>query len=158
MGVEQIGQGGQLLRREGDLGVEQLALHPAVVGHHHGDKAGLVHAQQVVAPDRDALPARRHRVGGVADNGGRRLTGLGDDGVQLPHLAAQGRVDLGRLLVGHAAPLHQLVDVQPVAPGGGDPARRGVGLLQVAQLHQVRQLVADGGGAETAAHGLGDEF
>ena len=56
---------------------------------------------------------------------------------------------------GEPLALHQLVDIQPVALGGGHPPGGGVGLLQIAQLRQVRQLVADGGGAD-AAHLRGD--
>ena len=48
--------------------------------------------------------------------------------------------------------LHELVDVEPVALGGGDPPGGGVGLLQISHLHQIRQLVADGGGADPAGH------
>ena len=158
MGVEEIGQGGKLFRPYRQLGPQQLALHPAVVGHHHRDKTLLIHRQQVVPPDGNTALAHRRRIGRVADKGGHHLARLGDDAVQLPHFSAQGLVDLGGLLIGHAPPLHQLVDVQPVPLGGRHPARRGVGLLQVAQLRQVRQFVADGGGADGPAHGLGDEF
>ena len=61
---------------------------------------------ELTARKKEILKVVTERYIKVADNGGRRLTGLGDDGVQLPHLAAQGSVNLGRLLVGHAAPLH----------------------------------------------------
>ena len=138
--------------------MQQPAFHPAVGGHHHGDKAARVHRKQVKAPDRDASLAHRRRVGGVTDDGGDQLPRLGDDAVQLPHPAPQGLTDGGGLLVGDGAALHQLVDVQPVALGRGNPARRGVGLLQVAQLREVRQLVADSGGAEVPAHGLSNEL
>ena len=66
----------------------------------------------------------------------------------------KGVVDLLGLGQTQALLFHQLVDIEPVALGGGHPPGGGVGLLQVAQLHQVRQLIADGGGAH--AHLGGD--
>ena len=58
----------------------------------------------------------------------------------------KGVVDLLCLLQAEALLLHQLIDIQPVALGGGYPPGGGVGLLQIAQLRQVGQIVADGGG------------
>ena len=55
--------------------------------------------------------------------------------------------------------IHQLVDVEPVAGGGGDAPGGGVGLLQIALLGEVGHLVADGGGGHVQpgqlGHGLG---
>ncbi len=52
--------------------------------------------------------------------------------------------------------LHQFVDVQPIALGGGDPPGGGVRLLQIAHFRQIRQLIANGGRADLSGHPLGN--
>ena len=87
---------------------------------------------------------------------GYGLACLRDDTVQFLHLQLERLVDALRFVNGELLALHQLVDVQAIASGGRDPAGRGMGLLQIAQLHQIRQLVADGGGGDLRAHLGGD--
>ena len=55
-------------------------------------------------------------------------------------------VDLAGFL--HAQPLlfHQFIDIQTIALGGGHSSSGGVGLLQITQLRQIGQFIANGGG------------
>ena len=81
------------------------------------------------------------------------------DRVQLPHLQVKRLIEPPGLLDRQAVIVHQLVDIDAVALGGGDPPCGGMGLLQQAQLLQVRHLVADSGRGDVQAgrggHGLG---
>ena len=156
MAVEQIHQGGHLLQVHLQLQPQQLALHPVVAQHHHHNAASLIHRQQIKAAGRYLLLARGGHIGGIVHEGADRPARLGDHPVQLLHLQLEGLVDLLRLGNGKPLALHQLVDVQPVPLGGRYPSGGGVGLLQIAQLHQIRQLIADGGRADLAAHFVGD--
>ena len=152
VGVQQVAQLRQRLGVHRQVQLHQLALDAVVRQHHHGDKAALADGDELEPLHGGDRPVIGHGVGGVAHKAGYHLPGLTDDLIHLLHLAGQGIVDLGRLLRRQSLALHQLVDVQPVALGGRHTSRGGVGLLQIAQLHQIRQLVADGGGADLAGH------
>ena len=58
-------------------------------------------------------------------------------------------------LKGELVIIHQLVDIEPVALGGGDAPSGGVGLLQVALVLQIGHVVADGGGGHIQPRPLG---
>ena len=156
MGVEEIGQSGELVGGNMQFAPDHLTLYPAVVRHHHGNKTLLIHRQQIVPANGDVVLACRHRVGGVVDKGGDHLSGLCNDGVDLLHLPGEGCVDLVCLLAGHIPLFHQFIDEKAVSLGGRDASGAGVGLFQIPQFHQIGKLVANGGGADAAAHGLGD--
>ena len=142
---------GQLSRHPDDL-----VFHHAGVGHHHHDESALLHHQQIVPLHCHPLWAGRdgeHRV--VADLG-EDLAGLVDDPVQLLHLQVQRSVDPLRLLKGQLVLPHQLVDIQTVTCGGGDPPGGGVRLFQQPHLGQVCHLIANGGGGHIQSSQLGD--
>ena len=152
VGVQQVTQLRQRLRLNGQRRPHQLALHPAVRQHHHGDKAGGVHADQLKPLYRGRCAVVRYSVGGIAHKAGHHLSRLVDDLLHLLQGLCQRRIDAGLLLCRQSLAVHQLVDVQPVAPGRWNAPRRGVGLLQVAHVRQIRQLVPHGGGADLFRH------
>ena len=94
--------------------------------------------------------------GGVLGQFGHHLARLVDDPVQSLHLHVEGAVDALGLLHGQLVVVHQLVDIEPIAFGGGDAPRGGVGLFQIAHGGKLRHLVADGGGGDIQVRGLGD--
>ena len=106
------------------------------------------------APDRNGLLMIGHGIGRVAHQGGSHLPRPSHHLIDLLHPAAQSGGDLLGLLACDGLVLHELVDIQPVALGRRDTPGGGVGLLQIAHLLQVRQLVAHGGGADLAGHPL----
>ena len=156
MAVQEVRRRGQVRRVHLQLRPQELTLHPAVAGHHHQNAVSLVYRQQLEAPEGELCPPGGGHIGRVAHQGGNRPARLNQQPVQLLHFQLEGLVDLLRLRQGEALLLHQLVDVEPVALGRRHPPGGGVGLLQVAQLRQVGQLVADGGGADAAPHLGGD--
>ena len=118
----------------------------------------LIHGQQLKPPGGHLLLAGGGHIGGVVHQRTHRSARLGDHPVQLLHPHLEGLVDPLRLCDGEPLALHQLVDIQPVTLGRGHPPSGGVGLFQIAQLRQIRQLVANGGGADAAhlrGNGLG---
>ena len=136
--------------------MHQLAFHPAVRQHHHGDDGPTVHGDQFKPAHGGGGGMIRHGIGGIVHKGGHHLAGFGDHLIGSLQFLPQGIVDLGSLLVGKGLALHQLVDVQPVAFGRRDTAGAGMGLLQIAHVAQFRQFVADGGGADLFRHPLRD--
>ena len=154
--VEQSAQIGEPRAVERERRALQLGLHAAVVRHHDGDEARVVHAQQLEALDGHAAFALGDRVGGIIDDGGCHLPGLRDHAARGGHFVLQCFVDLLRFRLGDLAPLHQLVDIQPVALGGRHAAGGGVRLLEVAQIGQLGKLIAHGGGGNAPAHLLRD--
>ena len=154
MGVEQVAHLPQLLLLHLQLKMHQLAFHPTVRQHHHGDEAVVSHGDKLKSLHRHGALVIRHGIGRIPHQTGGHLPCPRHHLVDLLHLAAQRGADLLRLLAGNGSALHQLVDVQPVALGRGHAPRRGVGLLQIAHLHQIRQLVAHGGGADLVGHPL----
>ena len=156
MGVQQMAHVRQAPVGHRQLQRQQLAFHLAVRQHHHGDEAALVHGDQLKAPHGGGGFVVRHGVSRIAHKGRDHLARPGHDLVRSRQLLGQRGVELFLLLPAQGPALHQLVDIQPVALGGGDPSGGGVGLFQIAHLRQVRQLVADGGGTDLAGHSLGD--
>ena len=152
MGVQQVTQLRQRLRLNGQRRPHQLALYPAVRQHHHGDKAGGVHADQLKPLYRGRRAVVRYSVGGIAHKAGHHLSRLVDDLLHLLQGLRQRRIDAGLLLCRQGLAVHQLVDVQPVAPGRWNAPRRGMGLLQIAHVRQVGQLVPHSGGADPPLH------
>ena len=100
-----------MLRLHLQLQVHQLAFHPAVRQHHHGDEAVLADGDELKALHRHGLLVIRHGVGRIAHKAGGHLPRLGHHLVQLLHLPAQGGGDLLRFLAGDGLVLHELVDV-----------------------------------------------
>ena len=135
--------------------MQQLGADPLVAEHQHRDEALGLHPQQLKALDAEIALSGGGHVGGVIHEAAHGLARLAQQPVQLLHLQVEGIVDLLGLGQAQALALHQLVDIEPVALGGGHPPGGGVGLLQIAQLHQIRQLVADGGGAHAHLGGNG---
>ena len=153
--VQELGNGGQLLRLHRQLQMQQLGADPLVAEHQDRDEALGLHPQQLKALDgKAALPGGSH-VGGIVHIAADGLARLTKKAVELLHLQAECVVDLLSLGDGKALALHELVDVEPVALGGRHPPGGGVGLLQIAQLHQIRQLIAHGGGAHAYLRGDG---
>ena len=153
-GIQKSGEQLQLRLAQLCRESEELVLHHAAVRHHHGDEGGLVHQDQIKPPDGEPPGPLGEGEGGVVGELGHHASRLVDHLVQLPHFQVQRLVDLLCLLQAQPLLLHQLVDVQPVALGGGNPPGGGVGLLQIAQLRQLGQLVADGGGGDLYARQL----
>ena len=156
MRVQQVAHLRQSLPLHRQLPAKQLALDPAVRQHGHGDEAVIVHGNEVEPLHRHRLRVVRHGIGGVAHHAGDHLARLGHHLIHLRHLPGEGAADALGLRLRQRTALHELVDIEPIALGGGNPAGGGVGLLQIAHLHQIRQLVADGGGADPAGHLLGN--
>ena len=156
MGIEQVGQRRSLIGAQRHLEPQELALYPVVAHQQDDDEALFIHRQQLEVPGEKGLAARGGGVNGIARQRADGLARLRHHPVQLLHLQRQRSVELLRLRHAELLALHQLVDVQPVALGGGDASGGGVGLLQIALLHQIRKLVADGGRADPPAHLGGD--
>jgi hypothetical protein len=81
---------------------------------------------------------------GVAGQPGERVRRVAEHGLDAPPPAGALGLDRPTLLVRQAADLEQPVDVEAQARLGGQPAGRGVGRVEEAQLLQVRHHVADG--------------
>ena len=103
-------------------------------------------------------PCGGRGVGGIIHKGRHRPACLENDPVQLLHFHLEGLIDPLRFREAELLLLHQLVDVQAIALGGRNPSGGGMGLFQIAHLRQIRQLIADGGGADAASHLRGDGF
>ena len=152
MPVQKLHQRGHLIPVYLQLHPQQLGFYPVVAHHHDHDAALFIHRQQLEAAGGNAALSGGGHIGWIIHKAADGPARLRDDPVKLLHLDLKGLVDFLRLRDGEPLAFHQLVDVQPVALGGGDPSRGGVGLLQIAQLHQIRKLVANGGGGNAAAH------
>jgi len=63
----------------------------------------------------------------------------------LLQLCIETAVDLLRLLQAELLLFHKLIDIHSVAYGSGHTAGRGMGLFEVAHIHQLRKLIADCG-------------
>ena len=103
-------------------------------------KLVVVHAQQLEALDGHAAFALGDRIG--RDNRRWRMPSARPARSCCPRrtfLSCERFVDLLRFRLGDLAPLHQLVDIQPVALGGRHAAGGGVRLLEVAQIGTARQ-------------------
>ena len=109
--------------------VDKLVSHHRVVGHYHGDKGVFLYHQQVVPLYRHPLFGLGHGKDGVVADLGEHLARPVDHPVQLLHFQVQRVVDALGLLHGELVLTHELVDVEPVAHGGGNPSGRSVGLL-----------------------------
>ena len=124
--------------------MEEFVLHLLPVGHQHRDEGVLLHHQQVIPANDHLAVSLCQGEGGVFRQLGDDLSGLTHHLVHLANFQVQRLVDLLRLLHGQPVLFHQLVHIQPVALGRRDAPGRGVGLFQVAQVLQLRHLVADG--------------
>ena len=111
-----------------------------------------IHTNQFKPLHRHFPGVVRHSVRRIAHQTGGHLPCSGNHLIQLLHLSAQRSVDLCLLLTGQGLALHQFVHIQAVALGRRDASRRGVGLLQIPHLHQIRQFVAHGGRADLSGH------
>ena len=103
--------------------------------------------------------AGRHRHAQLLGQHAEHLGGAAQD--LLDRVARAGRssrrrVSL-RLVAGRRQP-HELVDVEPVAPIGRDPAGRGVGVKEVALVLQLAHGVADRGRGHAEAEPAGDRL
>ena len=145
---------GQLIRQ-----VNELVAHHRAVGHHHGDEGVFLYHQQIIPFYCHPLFGLGHSKDGVVADLGEHLARPVDDPVQLLHFQVQRVVDTLGLLHGELVLTHELIDVEPVAHGGGDPSGGGVGLFQITHLGQIGHLISYGGGGDVQSrllgHGLG---
>ena len=124
--------------------MHQLVFNSVVREHHHDDEGVCINIDNVKAPYGDGHLCGEGQRRIIRQLGGKAAY-VADGVVQLLKLLVHAAVKLLRLLQTQLLPLHQLVDVHPVARGGGDAAGGGVGLLKIAQTCKLGKLVADGG-------------
>jgi hypothetical protein len=174
-GVRQVGQGGRHvdqpgavqpaaegLAQPGDLVVGQRAVHldqplldPPGVGDEHQQQPvrGEVHDLEVA--DRAARQRRVLHDGHLAGQLGQQADRAPDHVVEVDRPLEEG-LDGPLLGAGQRLDRRQLVDEQPVALVGRDPAGAGVRVGDVALVLEGCHVVADGGRADPEAVPLGE--
>ena len=80
--------------------MHQLAFHPAVRQHHHGDDGPTVHGDQFKPAHGGGGGMIRHGIGGIVHKGGHHLAGFGDHLIGSLQFLPQCIVDLTGTLTG----------------------------------------------------------
>ena len=134
----------RLLHGNGEL--DELVEHLIAVQHHHQDEAAPACQDQIVPANGCALSSGGGGDGGKIGGLGYQLCHLFHHFIHTLHFFLDGAVDGFGFVHTQAVIHHQLIHIQPVAGSRGDPARAGVGLLQITHGSQVCHFVSDGCG------------
>ena len=99
-----------------------------------------------------------HRKSRIIGQRGRKIGCRRQNLVQFSHFDPQQVIDLRDLARRHGVMLQKGVDIEPIAHLARDASRRGMGLLEVSHLLQLRHFVSDSCGGAPELSRLEDRF